>query len=115
MIALVVRDLALRFGRWGGVALPLLFFLLVANLFPFAVGPEPKLLAQIAGGIMWVAALLAALMPIDTLFEPDRADGTLDLTTTAWTRSPHRSSGSPTTAASLTAGWETSTSSTSRG
>ena len=78
MIALIVRDLALRFGRWGSVVLPLLFFLLVASLFPFAVGPEPRLLARIAGGIMWVAALLAALMPIDTLFEPDRADGTLD-------------------------------------
>ena len=78
MMALIVRDLALRFSRWGGVALPLLFFLLVASLLPFAVGPEPSLLARIAGGIMWVAALLAALMPIDTLFEPDRADGTLD-------------------------------------
>jgi heme exporter protein B len=78
MLTLVARDLALRFSRWGGVALPLLFFLLVASLFPFALGPEPKLLARIAGGIMWVAALLAALMPIDTLFEPDRADGTLD-------------------------------------
>lgn len=78
MIALIGRDLSLRFGRWGGVVLPLLFFLLVASLFPFAVGPEPRLLARIAGGIMWVAALLAALMPIDTLFEPDRADGTLD-------------------------------------
>jgi heme exporter protein B len=78
MITLIARDLALRFGRWGGVVLPLLFFLLVASLFPFAVGPEPRLLARIAGGIMWVAALLAALMPIDTLFEPDRADGTLD-------------------------------------
>lgn len=75
---LIARDLTLRFGRWGGVAMPLLFFLLVASLFPFAVGPEPKLLARIAGGIMWVAALLAALMPIDTLLEPDRADGTLD-------------------------------------
>ena len=78
MIALIARDLALRFGRWGGVVLPLLFFLLVASLFPFAVGPDPRLLARIAAGIMWVAALLAALMPIDTLFEPDRADGTLD-------------------------------------
>lgn len=78
MLTLIARDLALRFSRWGGVALPLLFFLLVASLFPFAVGPEPMLLARIAGGIMWVAALLAALMPIDTLFEPDRADGTLD-------------------------------------
>lgn len=75
---MILRDLAQRFGRWGGVVLPLLFFLLVASLFPFAVGPEPRLLARIAGGIMWVAALLAALMPIDTLFEPDRADGTLD-------------------------------------
>jgi heme exporter protein B len=76
--ALVRRDLTLRLGRWGSVLLPVVFFLLVASLFPFAVGPEPKLLMRIAGGITWVAALLAALMPIETLFESDRADGTLD-------------------------------------
>jgi len=78
IVALVRRDLALRLGRWGGMLLPVLFFLLAACLFPFAVGPEPKLLMRIAGGICWVAALLAALMPIETLFDADRADGTLD-------------------------------------
>ncbi len=77
-IALVRRDLALSFSRIGGVVLPLVFFLLVVSLFPFAIGPEPKLLTRVAGGVLWVAALLAALLPIDTLIEPDRADGTLD-------------------------------------
>ncbi|MCA3255834.1 MAG: heme exporter protein CcmB [Alphaproteobacteria bacterium] len=76
-LALVGRDLALR-GARGGLLLPLIFFALVAILFPFAVGPDPALLARIAGGVMWVAALLAALLPVDTLLEPDRADGTLD-------------------------------------
>lgn len=76
--ALVRRDLALAFGRLGSVVLPLVFFVLVVSLFPFAIGPEPRLLARVAGGVLWVAALLAALLPIDTLIEPDRADGTLD-------------------------------------
>ncbi len=76
--ALVRRDLALAFARLGGVVLPLVFFVLVVSLFPFAIGPEPRLLARVAGGVLWVAALLAALLPIDTLIEPDRADGTLD-------------------------------------
>ena len=76
--AILARDLALRFRGGGGVMLPLIFFVLVAVLFPFAVGPDPALLARIAGGVMWVAALLAALLPVDSLFEPDRADGTLD-------------------------------------
>ncbi len=61
ILALVRRDLALRLGRWGGVLLPVIFFLLVACLFPFAVGPEPRLLMRIAGGICWVAALLAVV------------------------------------------------------
>lgn len=78
LLTLVARDLSLNLARWGGLALPLVFFLLVASLFPFAVGPDAPLLARIAGGVTWVTALLAALMPIDTLFEPDRADGTLD-------------------------------------
>src|SRR5690606_38797913 len=78
VLALVARDLSLNLARWGGLVLPLVFFLLVASLFPFAVGPDLPLLARLAGGVTWVTALLAALMPIDSLFEPDRADGTLD-------------------------------------
>ena len=75
---LVRRDLALRFARPGEIFLPMLFFLLACILFPFAVGPDQQILARTAGGILWVAAALAALLPVDHLFEADRADGTLD-------------------------------------
>ena len=77
-IGLVRRDLALALLRPGTLALPVVFFVLVAALFPFAVGPDARLLARIAPGVLWVAALLAALLPVETLVEPDRADGTLD-------------------------------------
>ena len=63
----------------GGAAwLPVAFFLLVAALVPFAVGPDARLLARVGGGMLWLAALTAALLPIERLVEPDRADGTLD-------------------------------------
>jgi heme exporter protein B len=58
--------------------LPLIFFLLVATLFPFAVGPDRALLARAGGGALWMAALLAALLPVERLVEPDRASGMLD-------------------------------------
>jgi len=77
MIALIARELRLAAG--GGAAfLPLIFFLLVATLFPFAVGPDGPLLARTGGGALWMAALLAALLPVDRLVEPDMASGTLD-------------------------------------
>lgn len=76
-LALVRRDLA-REWRSGHYALPIVFFLLVATLFPFSVGPEAQLLARTGGGILWVGALLAALLPIDRLFAPDRDTGVLD-------------------------------------
>ena len=62
----------------GGTMLPLLFFLAVAMLFPFAVGPDPKLLARTGGGVIWVAALLAAILPLDRLIEPDIELGFFD-------------------------------------
>lgn len=74
--ALIVRDL--RRGFTGGAWLPIAFFLLVATLVPFAVGPDARLLGQIGPGVLWVAALTAALLPIERLVEPDRADGVLD-------------------------------------
>ncbi len=77
MIALIARELRLALAG-GAVLLPLLFFLLVATLFPFAVGPDGPLLARTGGGALWMAALLAALLPIDRLIEPDRASGVLD-------------------------------------
>jgi heme exporter protein B len=62
----------------GPAWLPAAFFLLVATLVPFAVGPDPRLLERIGGGALWIAALTAALLPIERLVEPDRADGVLD-------------------------------------
>ena len=73
---LILRDL--RRGFTGAAWLPIAFFLLVATLVPFAVGPDAPLLARIGSGVLWVAALTAALLPIDRLIEPDRADGVLD-------------------------------------
>jgi heme exporter protein B len=57
---------------------PLLFFVLVTSLFPLAVGSQPKLLALMAPGVVWVAALLAALLSLDTIFRSDFEDGTLE-------------------------------------
>jgi heme exporter protein B len=74
--ALIARDL--RRGLTGAAWLPVAFFLLVAALVPFAVGPDARLLARIGEGILWIAALTAALLPIERLVEPDRADGILD-------------------------------------
>ncbi len=77
MRALILREL--RIAATGGNALlPLVFFLLVATLFPFAVGPDRPLLARTGGGALWMAALLAALLPVERLVEPDRAAGVLD-------------------------------------
>jgi heme exporter protein B len=77
MIALVLRELRLALTA-GNALLPLIFFLLVAALFPFAVGPDAPLLARTGGGALWMAALLAALLPVERLVEPDRAAGVLD-------------------------------------
>jgi heme exporter protein B len=77
--ALLRRDLVnLLGGRGGGPLLPILFFLAVAVLYPFAVGPDAALLARTGGGVIWVAALLAALLPLDRLVEPDLDLGLFD-------------------------------------
>lgn len=74
--ALILRDV--RRGLSGAAWLPIAFFLLVATLVPFAIGPDARLLARIGPGALWIAALTAALLPIERLIEPDRADGVLD-------------------------------------
>ena len=76
MIALVWRDL--KRALTGAAWLPMVFFLIVAAIVPFAIGPDAKLLARIGPGALWIAALTAALLPIERLVEPDRADGILD-------------------------------------
>jgi heme exporter protein B len=76
MAKLIVRDV--RRGLTGAAWLPIAFFLLVATLVPFAIGPDARLLSRIGPGALWIAALTAALLPIERLIEPDRDDGTLD-------------------------------------
>jgi heme exporter protein B len=80
LLTILRRDLAQMFGggRRGGAILPVLFFLAVAMLFPFAVGPDPVLLARAGGGVIWVAALLAAILPLDRLLAPDLEQGLFD-------------------------------------
>ncbi|HET9335584.1 MAG TPA: heme exporter protein CcmB [Sphingomicrobium sp.] len=74
--SLIAREV--RRGLHGGAWLPVAFFLLVATIVPFAVGPDARLLARIGGGALWIAALTSAMLPIERLIEPDRADGMLD-------------------------------------
>lgn len=76
LAAIVRRDIAVAFR--SGALLPVVFFLLVATLYPFAVGPDAPLLARTGGGVLWVAALLAALLPIDRLVAPDIEAGMID-------------------------------------
>ncbi len=80
-VQLLRRDLTLLLrggqGR-GGATLPVLFFVAVAMLFPFAVGPDARLLARTGAGVIWVAALLAAILPLDRLIEPDLEAGLFD-------------------------------------
>ena len=77
-LALLSRELRLSLRHGGDTLAALLFFILVIALFPLAIGPEPRMLGRIAPGIIWVAALLAALLPLDRLFGADYEDGSLD-------------------------------------
>ena len=77
--SVVARDLRLALRQRGDVVMVVLFFVLTALLFPFAVGPEPNLLARIAAGVIWVTALLAVLLSLERLFLADFEDGTLEL------------------------------------
>jgi heme exporter protein B len=83
VIALLSRDLKLAFRAGGGFGLGLGFFLILAVLVPLGVGPEPRTLALIAPGILWVGALLASLLSLDRIFALDFEDGSLDLLATA--------------------------------
>ncbi|MFD1107236.1 heme exporter protein CcmB [Sphingobium olei] len=76
-LLLVRRDLRQAWTS-GGLWLPVAFLLLVASLYPFAVGPDAALLARTGGGMLWIAALLASLLPVDRLVAPDMEAGVLD-------------------------------------
>lgn len=77
--ALLARELTLALRHGGDTLGALLFFFVAGALFPLALGPSPEMLARIAPGIVWVCALLAALLPLDRLFGADFEDGSLDL------------------------------------
>ncbi len=76
--ALVRRDLLLAFRRRSEMFQPLIFLLVVVSLFPLGVGPSPQLLSSIAAGVIWIAALLATVLSLETLFRSDFEDGTLE-------------------------------------
>lgn len=79
MNPLLLRDIRLSFRAGGGAMLALAFFASVAALVPLGIGPDLKLLARIAGGVLWIAAALAVLLSLDRLFQSDFEDGSLDL------------------------------------
>ena len=74
----VMRDLRLAFRRKSEVLSALFFFVVVAALFPLAIGPEPAMLRQIGPGVLWVGALLASMLALARLFEVDHRDGALE-------------------------------------
>ncbi|MCP1675846.1 heme exporter protein B [Natronocella acetinitrilica] len=77
-LALLLRDIRLVYRRSGEWVNPLLFFLIVTTLFPLGVGPGTETLAAIGPGVIWVAALLAAMLSLDNLFRSDFQDGSLE-------------------------------------
>jgi len=72
------RDLKLAFRRWEQVTQPVVFFMMVTNLFPLAMSPDTAQLRQVAAGILWVAALLSALLALEFMFRSDYEDGKLE-------------------------------------
>jgi len=78
LFAIIRRDLLLAFRRRAEMANPLFFFVLVVTLFPLAAGAEPNLLQAMAPGVIWVSALLAALLSLDGMFRSDFEDGSLE-------------------------------------
>ncbi|MBY5792681.1 heme exporter protein CcmB [Rhizobium leguminosarum bv. viciae] len=79
MTALFLRDLKLSILAGGGALIGVLFFLTIVAVIPFGVGPDLKLLSRIGPAIVWIGALLAALLGLDRLFQAERDDGSLDL------------------------------------
>ncbi len=78
LAAVLLRDLKLAWRRRADALLPLGFLLITASLFPIGVGPEPQVLREVAAGVVWACALLAAMLSLHTLYAPDQADGTLE-------------------------------------
>lgn len=78
MRSIIGRDLMLAWRRRSDVFTTVIFFVIVASLFPLGIGPEPQLLRAIGPGVVWVAALLASMLALSRLFAGDYVDGTLE-------------------------------------
>lgn len=78
LLALLRRDLLLALRRRTELLFPVIFILVVVSLFPLGIGPSPDLLARIAPGVLWIAALLATVISLDSLFRSDFEDGSLE-------------------------------------
>jgi heme exporter protein B len=79
VIGIAARDLRLALRHGADSLMAVVFFVLVVVLFPLGLGPEPGVLARIAAGVIWIGALLAALLSLERLFLADYEDGSLDL------------------------------------
>jgi heme exporter protein B len=77
-MAVVRREVSLSLKQKGEVLTPLFFFVVVTSLFPLGIGPESALLLRMAPGVLWVSALLAAMLSLQRLFAVDYADGSLE-------------------------------------
>lgn len=80
-LALIKRDIHLGYAQGGAAGLVIAFYAVTVTLFPFAVGPDAESLAPIAGGVLWIAALLSALLSLERLFQADFEDGALEALT----------------------------------
>lgn len=78
-LLIVGRDVRLAFRQGSASLMTVMFFILAVTLFPLGVGPELEMLARISAGVLWVAALFAAMLSLDRLFQADFEDGSLDL------------------------------------
>ena len=78
MLAVIKREIALGLRQKGEVRTPLVFFMVIASLFPLGVGAETGLLLRMAPGVLWVSALLAAMLSLQRMFATDYADGSLE-------------------------------------
>ena len=78
-LAIIRRELKLALRQGSDASIALMFFVVVVALFPLGVGPEPGILERISGGVVWIGALLAAMLSLDRLFQSDHEDGSLDL------------------------------------
>lgn len=77
-MSLFARDLKLAMRRWSELATPLIFFVIISSLFPFALSPEVAVLRSAGTGVLWIAALLSSLLALDGLFRTDMDDGSME-------------------------------------